>query len=728
MNGADANPLIIDDRLRAALLWDRPTLLGREDIASRQWRDALQLRFVDFGDVVDRDTLSLAAHVVYAAMSGDQMRAAELRGELRTDGRTGELFERLLGLGLSIDDVEDDRAALAAAEVLVEGLADADLRARLHVRLIAFAELRGARDLSRAAAEHAVADTLATTRLGVVARRWASQVGIDVPNFSPWTSTDTPADPLIVLPWVQRTVIDAAAAMASRRFEQRLAGVWDSSFRAGRTEFDDLLAAHAQAEWCGSLDLRSKIRKLLSTDILTSEAHTPDQVRWGLVVWASEPSAKRVSAAVRQAERHLDAADAAELLAAVRRDASIVEDAQIDVAAGVWNLLDDSAADDVLAWLPAATANRSASRRNNVVSALLWRRPATWTDIFAGADATTRTQMLTSLDPRDLDAAPDDLRQLLAAHAADAGQDSIPDGLAGALRFITTRVPIDDFEQIDAGDALELLDWTPDAVTPEVVSALAAKLTAAARERLQEAAGGSFGFGRYDTDQALGQLASYLPTRPTDVIDTLVTTCGHPASPASWQFGALEGLAALRRAGHLDQEDIAVVRELRLVPGPELFGEEISAASMRANQLRILAPDVDADDVAWLAVCSRGSDVKARLIAMVAFGATTDAEATAVDWSLVGGLFDPEDDVVIRAVGSIGRRGLSADSGAEPVARNRLIDLAATASAAVRREVVVTAAERPELELADLVVRARNDRAWTVRREAEVSASTDHAG
>ncbi len=726
MNDAEASPLKVDERVRAALLWDRPALLVRDDVGCRQWRDALELQFVDFGDVAGSDTLSLAAHVVYAAMSGDRARIIELRGALRAGGGIGELFDRLLGLGLTLDDVEADRVALAAARVLVGDLADADLRARLLVRLVAFAELRGARDLSRAAAQDAVANTSATTRLGVVARRWAGQFGIEVPNFNSWAVTDTPEDPLLALPWVQRAVIEASAAMAAERFEQQLAGVWDSTFHVGRTRFDELLATHAQAEWCGALGLRSDVRKLLSTDILTGGAGTADQVRWGLLVWATEPSAKRVSAAVRRAERELGASDAAELMAAVRRAPNIVDDARIQVAAGVWDLLDDSAADDLLNWLLKADVDRSAARRNHVVSALLWRRPASWAEAFADADQTARTQMLAALDPGDLAAAPDDLRQLLATHEATAPHGSIPQSLAAALRFVATGLPITNAEQIDAPDVLELLDWNSNAVTPELVGAVTAKMTTAARERLNEAAQGKFGFGSYDTGQLLGCLASYLPRRPADVIDTLLATCRHADAPAAWQFGALEGLFALRRVGHVSPDDVSVVRDLRLAPRRELFGQEISAAAMRANQLRVLVPEIDADDVAWLAVCGRGSDVKARLVAMVAFGAISDAEGITADWSLVGGLFDPDDDVVVSAIGSIGQRGVSAASGARLIVRERLFELAVSATAAARREVVMIAAKRPELELADVVVRARQDRAWTVRREADASPSTDH--
>ncbi len=112
MNGATRNRMLeVDARLRAALLWDRPTLLGLSDSGSRQWRDALELNFVNFGELED-DLLSVAGHAAFAAFTGDQPRAAALRESLSSHGRVGELFERLLGLGLELDDAESDRNAL----------------------------------------------------------------------------------------------------------------------------------------------------------------------------------------------------------------------------------------------------------------------------------------------------------------------------------------------------------------------------------------------------------------------------------------------------------------------------------------------------------------------------------------------------------------------------------------------------------------------------------------
>jgi hypothetical protein len=109
---------------------------------------------------------------------------------------------------------------------------------------------------------------------------------------------------------------------------------------------------------------------------------------------------------------------------------------------------------------------------------------------------------------------------------------------------------------------------------------------------------------------------------------------------------------------------------------------------------------------------------------MAAFGeAPADAPAT-VDWSLVGGLYDPSDEVVIRAISSLARRGVGTLAAME-VARPRLRELFDASHRGVRREVVVAAKLRPGLGISEIVDAAKGDRAWTVRREAFAAAHDD---
>lgn len=724
MNRDEDAAVTLDDRLRAALLWDRPGLSRHEDSGTRQWRAALELEFVSFGNLDVADVLSLAAHAVRATALVEGARAAELREELRSAGAVGELFEWLIGLSMSDDPLEQKVAALHAARPLLGRLADTDLRARLLVRLLNFAQFLDASDVVPSMAEQAVELTSPDTRLGVVARRWASRYGQEITGFNPYARTDTPDDALLTLPWVQRTVIDSVSSMATDRLARRLASVWDSSFHVGRTKFDDLLAAQAQAEWCGALDLRSQIRRLLATELLSDRRHPTVEIRWAIEAWVTEPGAKRVTAAVRSVEQDLDAESAAALWQSVRADTRLDDDAVVDVALGLWDLLDDDVADDLLRWLVVADVRRSEARRDNGVNALLWRRPATWAETFVQGDEEVRARMFAALDPHDLEAADEQLRAHLIAYTGDDVESVLAgvgepatDALRLALAYLAGDAPIQ--IRVLGSVAVELLDWQPTALAPESIRATLNDLVASARDRLGKASEGTYGMGMHDTGQLLGRLASRLPRPDAAAVEVLFATCQHPSVPARWQFGALEGFNAMRRAGLLRDDDLRRIGELEIAPGREVLGEHMSAEALRAAQLRVAGAIGDDEDIAWLAVCSRGSDVQARLIAMHALTEMPETGAATVDWSLVGGLFDPQDDVVSAAVGALGRRGLHSGGGPTAVAQSRLRRLAETGSVAVRRAVIVVAQQREELALSDVLTRALLDRSWMVRREAQ---------
>jgi hypothetical protein len=713
-----------DPRIRAALLWDRPTLVGLDDLGVRQWRAAMNLSFLDLGDLDETDVLSVAAHTIRWAVDGVDQRTEELRATLRSSGPVGELFERLIGLVFDLDDAAADHEALRSLLAIAEQIADKNLRARILLRLTVFASQRRRRDIAAQAAARTVDASNEKTRLGAVARRWATELGVGPQGFDPWAPTKTPSDPLLSLPWVLTEVTEGAAKTAARRFERRLAGVWDTSFQIGRTVRDDLVAAMVQAEWCGATNLQSSARRLIATDIFSDETARTDEVQWALRLWASEPNARRIVSAVRAAEPQLDALAAEELLRAVRDDPQTSDEVVVEVAAGLWDLVSDAGADVLLDWLLSAEVERTEQTRGGLLGALLWRRSETWARAFAAASSARRVAMFAAIDPAHLDVLPETLTRALADHAATARTFSA--GHA-AMQVTMTSTPLRDVNGLSIPDIVELLDWNARSVTPEAIASEVDKLIKTVRRRLMAAAEGTVDLAAYEVGQYLGRLASYLPHREPSAVEALSVTVRDSTSSANWQFGALEGLAALARAGHLDNADRAAIRDLKIIPGPRLFGERVSADTLHAAQLRIVGPSMSDRDVEWLAVAGRGGDVQARLVTMAALDAEGLPFEAAVDWSLVGGLFDPDHAVTIQAVASIGRRGVTPRSGAFGVVRERLGDLFDRGPRDVRREVVVTAATRPELDARDIVARARDDRSWIVRREVPPAGESGEA-
>jgi hypothetical protein len=704
-------PILIDARLRAMLLWEEPWLWS-QDGGAEQWLQVLRLEFPRVGMLEHEDALSLAAHLARAGMLDDAATARSLRAQLEAIGDTGRLLAGLISLWLDLEDRDRTAGTLEEVRQLIDRVEDEDVRARLLLRLSAFARRAAMPDTARDALVAMITVTDTSTRLGVVARRAAAAQGIEVPEFNPWSATDTPEDQLLSLPWVLSNALEAAAALSAERLEHELRGVWDSSFHVGRTKLDDLLAALAQAEWCGSVELQRTIAQLASSHMLLAGNEPPPRTRWALKAWATSGPGKQVAAAVNASEDKIDAAGAATLLREVREEGLSDERAFLGVAAAVWDLLDDDGASELLQVLVASLPAPQTPQIGGLIANLLWRSPGDWAAAFAAADGSVRSAMLEPLDPQHVDAMPARLRDSVIAHRREHSEEG---PLDAALAIVTDERLVGE-PKLSPPAALELLSWRRDALPAEAIAKLVDAVAGEVRATLQKAAEGAWDMGDGQT-HLLGDLASYLPSRREDVIDLLLEVCRSEHAAAAWQFGALEALMLLRHAGHLDQQDLHRVRGLDIAPGRALFGEDIGASLLHAAQLRVLADSLFGEDIAWLATCARGPDAQCRLVAIAALADIGNLGIPAVQWTLVSGMFDPSDEVAARAInGYTLAEGASSDANA--VVRARLVALYESATRRLRQQVVVAAKRCRELELQELLAAAASDRAWTVRREA----------
>lgn len=177
-------PILIDARLRAMLLWEEPWLWS-QDGGAEQWLQVLRLEFPRVGMLEHEDALSLAAHLARAGMLDDAATARSLRAQLEAIGDTGRLLAGLISLWLDLEDRDRTAGTLEEVRQLIDRVEDEDVRARLLLRLSAFARRAAMPDTARDALVAMITVTDTSTRLGVVARRAAAAQGIEVPEFNP---------------------------------------------------------------------------------------------------------------------------------------------------------------------------------------------------------------------------------------------------------------------------------------------------------------------------------------------------------------------------------------------------------------------------------------------------------------------------------------------------------------------------------------------------------------
>ncbi|MBF6618799.1 MAG: hypothetical protein ITG02_01030 [Patulibacter sp.] len=711
MKTVELEPLGIEPRERAALLWDTPSLIVG-DAGERQWYKVLRLDLVRIGAQIEGDVVSAAAFVALAVL-GDDSELADRRRKLRSHGRVGRIFDACLGTVFDLDDRDLGLERLRELAAFVQQISDGDLRARLQLRTASWARARGDLELQAELLDGAVQQTNGATRLGIVARRAAAGAGLPVAeDFNPFEATGTPDDPLLSLPWVKDLALEAAAGLAKQRLESQLRGEWDTTFSFGRTKLDDLEAAYLQAEWCGASGVLAAVERLMTSEVLGSpgKKHADALTRWALKTWTKQ-GGKHAFSAFQRFERSYGPAEAAETLDEIERDPEASWDRFIGAALGLWDLLTEERAAELLRTTVELLGSDREPPAVALVGNLFWRLPDVWTELATAAKEERRTWMLESLSPSMADAFTPELCRLI-----------VEDGSSNpSVRYVVQikeagHVP-EFAHELPYTDLLELLRWQGNSVPTEVVKHAVDRLLEISEEGLEEVEKGIVGFGPADTRRFLGDLAAYLPDVHAGAVANLIKVVRSNTVPARWQLGALEGLAALHHAGRLPQEARVELRGVRLVAGTEMFGEGLSDFVLQAARLRALSPDLNQEDVSWLAVCARSGEPRARILALDALSYGPETIGGTRAWTIVSGLFDPSDGVVRRALSALLRLGTVPNAISDVVAA-RLRDLYTGGTRLMRSEVVGLVRAVDGLGLDDLVDRARADPSWRVRHSA----------
>jgi hypothetical protein len=146
------------------------------------------------------------------------------------------------------------------------------------------------------------------------------------------------------------------------------------------------------------------------------------------------------------------------------------------------------------------------------------------------------------------------------------------------------------------------------------------------------------------------------------------------------------------------------------------------------RRLQTLALDLTSEEAISVVGACRAEDPRVRQVALVtageAVGASGEvAERDALSWALVGGLFDPVDEVVGTATGAVRADFLERYRAAGRVAMERFPRLLREGGVQLRATVAVRAhrwtGENPDLAkdpvVRSMLVQAKTDRSWIVR-------------
>jgi hypothetical protein len=713
--------------MRAALLWDVPTLRASTSASARAFLQVLELQGLSEPIPDETDRLGIAASGLEAELKGDTETAVRsYRSLAEGSGLASALGWALLAW---LQDPPPD--ALEGAGTAAGAIDEPLLRAHYYCKLTTFALDRGQREEAARFFELASRDA-GDSPLGSVLRLvganfFGRELRIDAQLLQ------RPRDPLVDLPWIHQEAEDNARQTLVQAVVDRAELPWRKTIRFGATVVHAAQSAELQATWAGALWLLSSLRLQLGAQLLTT-ASSPEDTTLGVAMWVLGGGSSLPSV-IRVAESRFDNDSADTLLnrhlARGRRLSS--RQRFLEATAAVWDLISDETA----AWLltelkPSPSQDPAEERLRSVWAILATRVPDVWAAQFSSLDPAVQGALLDALAPAAAAFLPVELVEPLLRLAGSRllngnASENVYLLYASLLRRSSNKAA--DNEVLVAlrrarPEVVARLGRTDlDLIGVDAVTRAAEELLRQVLAENDEARKGTTVVRTFDCRLRLGLALSVLPSPPKHLTQALIETAMDGAVAPDYRLNALRGLAIMAQARVLDP---ALAKQLIQIPPPSepsWFGdvsERLLETAVRA--VTALAAPREDDDVALLGA-SRDPDDRVRDLAVETAShvirrqrPSPEAESSTLTLALFGALFDPVETVLMDALVAV---PTLFNERLREVLNERLESLFASSESNVRAAVAQIAvrlsAQGPTPALRRITELAKGDRSWKVR-------------
>lgn len=722
----------------AALLWDVPRLRAgsasaRDFAAALPGEPKLWWKPRHYRD----DPLGRAARAVALERANEPDEAAKLYDSLIAEQ---DAWDRLLGLMLSAWSGTDDRSrVIADARAAVDEIQpSAELTARLLAKLATYAfdegESESGKDLLAEAIDYAPDGSLLRRALTVEGYNVGlrSELAHDEPTLA--------ADPLVEYSWIKADSLQAAQASLAAAVEARSRRVWTYQWGGGRTPLDDAVAAEVQATWAGALWLRRPIRKQLGAQLLSGAAVAPAQWGYGVVMWTLG-GGNHPERAYALAEPALDQSSTDFIVKTLGEIEPSPQHSHrfLSIAVEAW----DALSDDVLRWViehvePTEGDDPIARETQRLWAGYAARLEDEWIAQYEQQSLRTRSALLEMLGIGVAKHFSQRAREAVfeTAKAAVAEHANLSIQLLRVLAVTAPRSLDDDLRRVVGEKA------SPSAIaslvyggyhqllTTDTIGRARTSLIEGITAETEDAKQGRVSFGPADVRLDLGHLVAGTQSEEPEAVELLMTTAVDPELPAEHLLQARNALTLIRRANKLSATHL---HDLHTAPDPPgTFPEHggVAPELLRVSRLQVLALDLTPDEVISVVGACRAQDPRVRQVALVTSAEATGApdgrpDGEALAWALIGGLFDPNDEVVESVVSGLGGEFIQRYRAAGRVVIERLPRLVKEGSMSLRAAVGDLAGRWSEQgDLGDdpavraILAQVQNDRSWIVRTTA----------
>jgi hypothetical protein len=632
--------------LIAALLWDRPALLGSESRGAREFFDAMELRPGEQPSAPD-DPLGIAAHAVWAEVSGAGDEALGGYGQL---AESSDPLVRLLGLCLlcwSKLDPEPTRVGEALA--MIEQLEDPLLQARLTTKLISSAFDWRWDQLLPTLFAHAQSWAPPQSAISVLLTQEAYNL-LGAPLPSDWRHQP---DPLSEYRWIGELAGGAAEAAMKAAVEERARSPWSFSMSFGAQPLDKPIAAEMQARWAGAIWLRTGLQIQLAAHLFNGGAESPSQYASAVALWVLG-GGPQISQVLDLAEPHFDRDSADFIVSNLMRSGEIAArfDSRLaDLALATWDLISEPTAIALLDRFPPASLDNQIQRAQTVLwSVLSLRVPQEWESRFERLDDDEVLAIVSLMTPAVAERVP--LGAAARLHTVGSAE-AINVSAVPTVATLADRLGRGEGDQLEEGPlpapVVIRLAWHENSsVERAELRQAVGDLTGTVAAVIADARKGKAGFGVENPIHTLASGLVKLGEFPEPTRRLLLEAATDPSLPRHLRFDAIKVLTALVAEEVFDPSGEPGLLEQIPEAGAESFFAEYPPALMRAAKAELAIASGRVEEyLPRLLVYSRDADPRIRINAIKA--ATLGRKRSNNDLLesiLLTGLFDPGAEVI----------------------------------------------------------------------------------
>jgi hypothetical protein len=682
------------DTLMAALVWDRPTLERSDpEEGSQAFIDAMDLRggkwWGQSEDYSTEEPLKFAARAVLQEADGKVDEAVSAYEELAD---SPDPLTRLLGLSLRLwCGREPTPAQFDDAQRAVEQLADSVTKARLMMKLVTAAFDHGFDDRLPDLLDEAIALVKPGTQL----HRAIEIEGFNLLHrpftvYDEWTQWEE--DPLTSYDWIGSIASNAARDWLIEGVERRARSPRTDTITLGAAPLNRPFAAERQARWAGANWMVRDLQTQLSAHLLSRPAENPRSRSSAVAMWALH-GGKQLTGVIERAEADFDETSGDHLVEVLTRQGQVrrrYDPRLLEVGLAAWDLISDDAALTLLDRFPPEPEGHRLNRDvASLWSILSLRVPSEWETRFLALSDELAVQLISTTTPSVADRLPRRAAErMMRLIESSAGQIESQARLYAALARRLGGDPLR-IEQADASDlVLAAHDGSP--VAQADLRSAVSEMKARVKHLVSDAHEGRYGMGSSNPVTVLALGLEKLEDPWSRGAGALADVASDSAVARNLRYDALRGLIRLTRAGSMPADDMIRLSEEAPEGGAEPIWEDYPRQLIQAAKttLAIVARGSHAG-LAPLVAFARNPSVRVRLEAMDGCGlAKAGTETGLVEATLLGGLYDPNAEVIQRAVGAVKERnGVSSVAGL--ALANRLRTLFSSEGRSVRCAVVI---------------------------------------